>query len=198
MGYYIRVLGKKLDLVSLPTLQQEASPALLEADDGIGDDWKALILKHKDGDDIVCIEKNPVVAGELGAEELEEFIEEVSQYPPASAATWLTEYLKEVRVIYSFQVLHGAYSDGGFELLHKVYAKVWNTAGGILQADGEGFSNEDGNTVLWQFSDDVSGSWNVAVLGNDEKWVSFEMDLGNTAQREAFWRGEVPPGVELK
>jgi hypothetical protein len=196
MGYRIRVLGKKLDMVPLTELQLAAKPALLEADEGVEDTWGALTLKHPSGEPIAFMEKNLVVPGELGAEEIEEFIEEVSQYPPASAAAWLAEYLPGVQVIYAFQVLNGAYTDDGFELLHKVYTKVWNAAGGILQADAEGFSNEEGYTVLWQFSDEVSGTWNVAVLGDNGQWISFVMDLGDQAHRQAFWRGEVPSGVK--
>ena len=37
-------------------------------------------------------------------------------------------------------------------------------AGRILQADGEGLSNEDGYHNLWQFPEDAAGAWNMAVL----------------------------------
>jgi len=57
--------------------------------------------------------------------------------------------------------LHGTEVDNGFEIMHRVYASVWSLAGGILQADQEGFSNESGHTILWQFSDNVRGAWNV-------------------------------------
>jgi hypothetical protein len=51
--------------------------------------------------------KNLVVVGELGAKQLQEFIDEVLQYQPASAAAWLNQYLPCVRVIYAFQLLQG-------------------------------------------------------------------------------------------
>jgi len=82
-------------------------------------------------------------------------------------------------------------------LLHQVYAAVWNAAGGILQADGEGFSNEAGNTILWQFSDGVTGDWNVGIIASAGQWLNFKMDIGSQAHREAFWRGELPVGAEL-
>src|SRR5665213_2939975 len=195
MGYRIRVLGRNFTSIPLADLQRVAEPAVLEADEGVGDAWETLVLKHVDGDEIVFIEKNPVVPGELGAEELQEFIDEVGHYKPAAAATWLHQYLPQVKVIYSFQFLSGTESDNGFELMQKVYGAIWNSAGGILQADGEGFSNEDGFTILWQFSDDVSGPWNVAVPTSDGEWTNYEMDLGNQDHREAFFRGEVPDGV---
>jgi hypothetical protein len=68
--------------------------------------------------------------------------------------------------------------------------------GGIFQADGEGFSNEDGYHAVWQFSDRVSGPWWMGVL-QDDRWVHFEMELGDASQRAAFLRGEVPAGAKL-
>lgn len=84
----------------------------------------------------------------------------------------------------------------GWSRLHSVYNAVWQAAGGILQSDGEGFSNEAGYTILWQFSEAATGSWNVGVL-SDGRWVHFEIDLGNSEHREAFLQGMVPAGVRL-
>jgi hypothetical protein len=196
MGYRIRVLGKDLAAPSLEELQRAASPADLEADEGVGDNWEALILKHKSGVPIALIEKNAVVEGELGFGELHEFIDEVSYFKPDSSAAWLRSYFQEIKVIYSFQLLNGTDVDDGFAIMHKVYAVVWRHAGGILQADQEGFSNEQGHTILWQFDDHVAGPWNAGVLDAEGQWVNFEMDLGSQAHREAFWRGEVPAGAK--
>lgn len=196
MGYYIRILGKNAGNISLRELQASASPALIEGDAG-GDAWQQLVLKHGSGQEIAVIEKNLVVEGELGSEELQEFLQEVPLHRPESAAAWLQEYLPTVKVIYAFQLLSGTDVDDGWTLLHRVYGKVWNLAGGILQADGEGFSDEDGFTVLWQFADRAKGAWNVGVLGDGGRWVHFEIDLGNQQHREAFWRGQVPIGAKL-
>ncbi len=76
----------------------------------------------------------------------------------------------------------------------RVHSAVWNHAGGILQADGEGFSDEDGFTIVWQFGERVTGHWNMGIL-KDGSWLHFEMDLGNEQQREAFMRGELPQGA---
>jgi hypothetical protein len=142
------------------------------------------------------IERNPVVEGQLGADELSEFLEEVAHYKPKSASDWLRDYLPSIKVIYAFQLLDGTDVDDGWTSLHNLYTAVWKHTGGILQADGEGFSDEDGFTILWQFSEAVKGSWNVGVLRRG-KWLHFEMDLGNPEHREAFWKGEVPHGVRM-
>lgn len=193
MGYYIRVLGKNLDNISLDSLRRVSEPAVLHTE-GEGDAWQQLVRSNKSGQEIAVIEKNPVVEGQLGADELQEFIDEVSDYKPESAATWLQQFLPSVKVIYAFQLLNGTDVDDGWTPLHRLYNAVWEHAGGILQSDGEGFSDEDGYTILWQFNDKVTGKWNMGVL-KDGRWVHFEMDLGNEQHRKAFLSGEVPNGA---
>jgi hypothetical protein len=68
--------------------------------------------------------------------------------------------------------------------------------GGIIQADHEGFTEERGFQILWQFSDSVTGPWWMAVL-RDGKWIRFQMDLGNRKHRKAFLAGKVPDGVTM-
>ncbi len=195
MGYYIRVLGKKLS-IPLDQLREAAKPALLQISEGDGGAWEQLTLSHKSGQEIAIVERNPVIEGQLGADELREFIDEVSRYKPETASTWLQQYLPNVKVIYAFQLLGGTDADDGWSPLHRLYGAVWKCAGGILQADGEGFSDEDGFTILWQFSNKATGKWNVGVL-KDDRWLHFEMDLGNEQHRTAFLSGRVPDGVKM-
>jgi hypothetical protein len=49
-----------------------------------------------------------VTPGELGQNELHEFIDEVGDEPPESAAKWRVEFLPRGKVIYSFPLLSGA------------------------------------------------------------------------------------------
>jgi len=101
-----------------------------------------------------------------------------------------------VKVIYAFHLLDGTDVDDGWSPLHRLHSAVWDKAGGILQADGEGFSDEDGYTILWQFSDRASDKWNMGLL-KDGRWVHFEMDLGNEQHRNAFLGGQVPDGAKV-
>jgi hypothetical protein len=78
MGYYIRVLGKRLNNIPLDELREASRPAVLHAESD-GDAWEQLTLSHKSGPDIAVIEKNPVAEGQLGADELQEFIDSVPQ-----------------------------------------------------------------------------------------------------------------------
>src|SRR5690349_19293520 len=54
--------------------------------------------------------------------------------------------------IYAFQILSGAASGDGWGAIDIVRTAIKKVVGGIIQADREGFSNEDENHILWQFS----------------------------------------------
>ena len=198
MGYYIRVLGKRDVPLSIDTLRAclPTNPAVEineESSDRSG--WSQLILRHSDGTEIAIVERNPVFPGELGAEEIDEFIDEVQDAQPASASRWLVDYLPSVAVIYAFQLLGGTDVKDGWNAVHALRSCIWKQVGGISQADLEGFSNEQGHHILWQFSETVDGEWDMAVLDGDGNWVAFTMDLGNLEHRRAFLDGTVPAGV---
>jgi hypothetical protein len=200
VGYCIRVLGTKSDHPDFDylrnSLAESSSTAVLKLETGTQTNWEQLVLTHANGPEIAILEYNSVITGGLGQEELEEFIAEVEHYPPRSAAQWLKAYLVQIKTIYAFQLLSGTDVKNGWSAVHVLQGAIWTKSGGILQADSEGFTNEDGYHVLWQFSDGVKGKWNMAILENG-KWIAFEMDLGSAKQRRAFFEGRVPPGTRL-
>lgn len=199
MGYYIRVLGIKDCNVPLRLLEEavasEGLQVTVTADGADSHTWTQAAIEHTDGTAIASVERTPVIQGELGGQEIQEFLEDIQDAQPASAAHWLSRYLPNVKVIYAFQILSGTEVRNGWQAVHIVRETIWRHVGGILQADGEGFSNEEGNHILWQFSDEVDGPWSMAVLDGDGKWVKFEMDLGNRDQRQAFLEGRIPGSV---
>jgi hypothetical protein len=177
-------------------LATENLAGTLTAETGAEDVWTQVILAHKDGPEIADIERNAASSSELVTEEIDEFLEDIADCKPASAAAWLAEYLPTVKTIYAFQLLSGTDVKNGWDILGKVKDSIFTQVGGILQADGEGFSDEEGYHILWQFSDSVKGPWGMGVL-KDGEWIHFQMDLGNKKHRAAFFRGEVPEGVEM-
>ncbi len=195
MAYYIRVLSPLETPVSLEVLRQAAgADVVVDADvsaDSQEGNWRQLVIGYADGTE-VCIVERDGLDGDLVADEVDEFLQEIESCEPRSAAGWLASYLPRVQTIYAIQILNAVYErPNGWEILRAVQGAIWNAAGGIIQADGEGFSNEDGYHILWQFSDNVTGSWWMAVLDGDA-WVNFEMDLGDPDQRASFRRGDVP------
>ena len=91
-------------------------------------------------------------------------------------------------------MLSGTDHLNGWEIFGTLKQALWSFAPSILQADNEGFTNEDGYHILWQFNDDVSGKWWMGVA-RDGGWDHFEMELGAPDHRESFLRGEVPSGL---
>lgn len=199
MPYYIRVLGETNPAIPVAKLNdylhEQNLQATIEVDDGNEEDWSTLLVKDSTGQHIILIEKNLVLDGELGQEEIEEFKEDILNYKPVSAARWLVEYLRDVKVIYAFQILNSVDNDENWSIVGELKSIIWQTVKGIIQADNEGFTNKEGYHILWQFSDDVSGEWNMAVSDSHGRWSKFKMDLGDHAQRKEFWNGNVPKGA---
>jgi hypothetical protein len=160
-------------------------------------DWTQLVLHQPDGEKIAVIERDEVTPGSLGEGEIHEFIESVADGKPASAARWLQRYLPRVKVVYAIQILSGADRGDGWEAVHSVQGELWGTLGGILQADLEGFTNDEGYHVLWEFNEEVEGPWSMAVLDENGRWIKFQMDLGDRSQRAAFLKGQVPLGAKM-
>jgi hypothetical protein len=197
MGYYIRVLGTQDPDIHIDelidALKEERLSAKFQFDPTeLLQQWTMLDIENNEGKAIAQIERNPVVEGELGQEELDEFKEMIEDCKPTSAVTWLTTYFEKVKVIYAFQILNAAFEDNNFDVIGSIKTKIWNRTAGILQADNEGFSNEDGFHILWQFADNVTGDWSCAVQNFAGEWESFVMDLGNKTQRQEFMNGQVP------
>jgi hypothetical protein len=77
LGYYIRVLGTDTSNIAIDRPRASAAPGVIDVDSGLESDWKHIVLRHPSGQEIAIVERNLVIQGELGAEELNEFIEEV-------------------------------------------------------------------------------------------------------------------------
>jgi hypothetical protein len=200
MSYYIRILGTSdpdihidelIDGLNEAGLSAKFSRAELES----AAKWSVLLVANSEGEEIMQIDRNPIVEGDLGFEELGEFRESIEEYKPASAARWLLSYFDRVKVIYAFHLLGAAFENDNFTVINSIREIIWNKTGGIFQSDGEGFTNEEGYAILWQFSDEAKGEWNMAVHDGAGEWIRFTMDLADEKQREEFWQGKVPKGA---
>ncbi|HEY6488522.1 MAG: hypothetical protein WCC26_14555 [Terracidiphilus sp.] len=191
MPYSTRVLSKDSDFPPFDELAQwvhtEHPKYKLTVEEGDQEEWAALLLSGNDGVEVALLERIPV----FDPDDFSEFTEDLDDCKPETGVTWLKDYLVEVRTIFVFQHLQGADTEDGGNVLHALRAHLWERGDTILQADLEGFTNEDGYHVVWQFSDSVSGPWNMAVL-QDDTWYHFTMDLGDPDHRAAFLNGDVP------
>jgi hypothetical protein len=195
MGYYTRVLSKDEEFPSFEELAQLISAQhpefKLSIEDGEEEAWETLLLSGTDEVEVALIERNPVFDGSTGQDEIADFLEDLQQCKPESGVAWLEAYLAEVKTIYAFQHLQGSETEEGGNALHALRSALWERGDAIIQANNEGFTNEDGYHIVWQFSDSVSGPWNMGVL-QDDVWRHFTMDLGDPDHRAAFLEGDVP------
>jgi len=195
MAYYTRVLSKQEELPALDELAQSIAAEhpyyKLTLESGTEEEWESLLLSGKDGVEVAVVERNPVYDGSVGQDEIADFLEDIHDCKPESGVEWLTDYLAEVKTVYAFQHLQGSETEDGGNALHALRTALWERGDAIIQADLEGFTNEEGYQIVWQFSDTVSGPWNMAIL-QEGTWHHFKMDLGDPDHRAAFLRGEVP------
>lgn len=198
MAYYTRVLSKDDAFPSIEELSEVLRAAhpdyRLTLESGEEDEWESLLLSSVDEVEVAVLERNPVFNGSVGQDEIADFLEELRDCRPESGVEWLTGYLAEVKTVYAFQHLQGAEMVDGGNALHALRSALWERGDAIIQADGEGFTNEEGFHIVWQFSEDVSGPWNMGIW-KDDAWHHFKMDLGDPDHREAFLAGEVPEDV---
>ena len=197
MGYFIRVLGLNDIDIHLDELSAALKTAGLKAAFQLGESceprkWSMLEVRAEHGTRLIQIERNRVVPGKLAQQELDEFREIIREHQPLSAVQWLDNYIGRINVVYAFRILDAALLDDNFEIVSVVKTEIWGRTGGLLQNDQEGFSNDNGDHILWQFPDDVTGDKYCAVLDDKGSWQRFRMDLGDPFQRMAFWAGEVP------
>lgn len=198
MPYYTRVLSKDAEFPSFDELAEflrNHHPGFkLTIEEGGEDEWDSLLLSGEGELEVAVLERNPVSDGSIGQDEIADFLEDTQDAKPDTGVQWLHEFLADVKTIYAFQHLQGSQTEEGGNALHALRAHLWERGDAILQADNEGFTNEEGYHIVWQFSDTVSGPWNMAVL-QDATWHHFTMDLGDPDHREAFLNGEVPPDL---
>ena len=195
MSYFTRVLSKDEQIPSFEELAQliraEHPEYRLTIEEGNEEGWDTLLLSSNDEVEVALIERNPVIDGSAGQDEVADFIEDIQDCRPKSGVQWLENYLASVKTVYAIQHLQGSETDEGSNALHAVRSALWERGDAIIQADGEGFTNEDGYHIVWQFSDSVSGRWKMGVL-QDGVWRHFSMDLGDPDHRDAFLKGTVP------
>jgi hypothetical protein len=191
-------LSKQEEFPSVDELAQlirDTHPGFkVTVESGEDDEWETLLLSGNDEVEVAVLERNPVYDGSTGQDEIADFIEELQDCKPESGVAWLAEFLAEVKTVYAFQHLQGADTEEGGNALHALRAALWERGDAIIQADGEGFTNEEGFHIVWQFSDSVSGPWNMGIY-KDDLWHHFKMDLGDPDHRAAFLAGEVPDDI---
>lgn len=201
MSYYLRLLTPTVKPIAAETLRRGLEQAgrddlVLVVDETEDErEWTAIVAYTPAGDALGLLTRDVVEKESLAAEEIEDFTAELQEALPKSGARWVRDYLAKVKTIYAVQVMAGAETEAGEGAPGLILNVLQQKLGGIIQADGEGFSNEAGHHVVWQFDDNVEGPWTIAVLASDKTWAAYEIELSNPAHRAAFLEGRAPDGL---
>jgi hypothetical protein len=165
--------------------------------EGTTKNWQQIGVTRPDGSWAFDIERCAVPgAKRAGAKEIGYFREELKDVEPAINARWVANYLKRIKTIYTFHCEVGFSSTPTFKLVNDIIESFHQDGpGGILYAELEGWTNEDGQHITWEFTNGVRGKWWMA-LRRKGGWNVFQMQLGNRKHRAAFKAGEVPAGLE--
>jgi hypothetical protein len=195
MTYDIRLFSQSTHAVSVLQLQSALDSCRFEVLDGDDAVWTQLLVTSLYGDEICIVER---ASRRLMTKEIDALRSDLDDYRPRSAALWADAYIASTRVLYGCRYLSFGLSHVYAGTPSSVMWAIQSIAGsGIIHAEGQGFSNEDGYQITWEFSDRVKGPRQMAVLGDGGRWQPFEMDLGDPEQRAAFRAGARPLGVEL-
>jgi hypothetical protein len=163
--------------------------------EGPPDDWRTITVTYTDGTWSFDFMRYPI-GTETGKEELDTFREELAGVEPAVNVQWVTQYLTLVQTVYVFYCSINA-PESSMELVREIIDSFRNEGpSGLLYAEGEGWSNDSGH-LTWEFSENVTGPWWV-TLNRDDRWETFQMELGNRGHRRAFRAGTVPRGLETR
>lgn len=161
--------------------------------------WQTIEVVDEN-DDVVAVLTRDLVDTEdqdsVGADDIKNFIENLDDASPRSAAEWVQRYLGRCTVVYCFQILNAINSANGWDVVRELMSALRDYCGGISHAEGEGFSNEEGYQITWEFMDETKGDWAMAVRDGGQ-WLKFRMDLGDGSHRDAFKAGRCPEGAVL-
>lgn len=194
MGYFIRVLSQTDQNVALSEIRREITGGSVEPADVVDDDWSSFTIRDATGRWIAEVTRDIVTAGSPAEEELAELRESLEEQEPKSGSDWARAYLTSVKTIYALQINTSVIDSDGWRYVQSAKDAIRTRAGGLIQADNEGFSNAEGEHITWDFPNSVSGAWWMAVR-QDDAWITFQMELGNPEHRAAFKAGRVPAGV---
>lgn len=195
MAYYLRLFTKRHELATVRSIF-DALEARIGFKPSIGlepgateTDWRLIQVLTESGSEVCLIEQDARDGDDgMFEEEIAEFQELLEDSLPQRGARWASQYIGGAERVYAVRFLEAGFDDVSPSPNDVIWA-IKDVVGGIIQADDEGISNEDGYTVVWHFAEDVSGPWNFAVLGEEGGWRLVSFDLSDRDKQQAFQGG---------
>jgi hypothetical protein len=165
---------------------------------GTPQDWREITVKDSRDWWWFNVERYPAVrGGERWDGDLEFFRSWLAIGKPEVNARWMEEYLNCVRTVYQFTCSISCPETNIDCVNHLVRALRNDGLRGMLYAELEGWMNEFGAHITWEFRGNVSGDCLMAIR-QPAGWVYFPIELSSPEQSEAFKSGLVPVGIDAE
>ena len=190
MGYNVRLLTSSTKVVPFTELMLDIETVKLVS--GMDISWERIEIFNSEGSLISVLERNAVSPGSPAEASLTELKRSVERSYPVGAREWIIQYLTRIKTIYDFQLLTDNIKKDSWLVLGRVQNLLKDALTGIIQADNEGYYNENGDYILWQMYEGASGSVPAAILNENGEWIKFELRLNDEKAIEQFKQGIVP------
>lgn len=193
MGHYLRIFTPREERpspteIAAAALGAGAAGVRIGTQGGSGATWSDLLVEL-DGEPVATLDTT-ARGEELFDEEIEEFIGEAAASTPASNGGYVARTLAGAQRIYAFRLLTTATPEQD-AAQQAVFAQLHRLVGGLIHAEGEGFSEEGGTQITWEREAEApSVPWEFALIRPDGTFDRFRLDLSDAAQITAFRRGE--------
>ena len=171
--------------------------------------WPSLTLFLDNGEPVVEIEKYRV-ADQAFQDAIQDtvraLLDDKAPVKPASAVKWLCQFMTRVKVLYEFRPMQAVKTEEGWQIFNEVWTNLHKQLPGIVHLEDEGFTNEDGAQITWEYPDEGgehadaaltasenTGELKVAVLNPaGQEWIEYTLSLANQEQRLQFMAGKAP------
>jgi len=189
MSYYVRLLTAAEKTVPFHEIKEQGNTIKL----GAGSDalWDKVEIYEPDNNLIAEVERQPLSGGAAEAALSQLRFNLASSYP-LNAREWLNSYLSTIKTIYSFQLFGENITANGWPVMGRVQNLLKDQLTGLIQADNEGFYNENGDYILWQMYEGAAGAIPAAVLNGNGEWIPYQLRLDDASAVEQFKQG-LPP-----
>jgi hypothetical protein len=191
MGYSVRLLTPSEVQVPFSTILVQVNSLKLVS--GSEHAWDKIEISGPEGDVISLLERYTLAGGGPAEDEMNSVKEALQEGFPLNAREWVRKYLTGTRVIYAFRLQAEQITPRGWPVLGRVQNTLKDRLSGIIQADQEGFYNEEGDYILWQMYDGATGTIPAAALNEQGEWTSYQLRLNEPQAVEDFKNGVVPP-----
>jgi hypothetical protein len=190
MGYCVRFLTVSENTLPFQDIREQVDTVKLVT--GEEPAWEKIEISQPDGTVLAVVERNRLSTDSTSDIEMTLIRDSLQGSHPQNAREWLKNYLARTRVIYTFRLQAENIKPGDWPRLGRIQNLLKDTLGGIIQADNEGFYNEEGAYILWQMYDGALGTIPAAALNENGEWIAYQLRLNDDQAVERFKQG-LPP-----